>query len=170
MEIKKVKFNDYAKEALDQLSKGVFLTTKNNDTVNTMTIGWGSIGRIWNKPIFTVLVRYSRHTYTILEKSKEFTVSIPLNNDLKKELVYCGSNSGRDVDKFKEANLTLLDGQKISTPVVSDCELYYECKVVYQQSMEPATLDNGIKEKQYSDNDYHVLYFGEIVDSYIIEK
>lgn len=170
MEIKKVKFNDYAKEALDQLSKGVFLTTKNNDTVNTMTIGWGSIGRIWNKPIFTVLVRYSRNTYTILEKSKEFTVSIPLNNDLKKELVYCGSNSGRDVDKFKEANLTLLDGQKISTPVVSDCELHYECKVVYQQSMEPATLDNGIKEKQYSDNDYHVLYFGEIVDSYIIEK
>lgn len=170
MSINKIKFNEYSTEALEQLRKGAFLTVKDENEVNTMTIGWGSISVVWNKPIFMVAVRYSRHTYNLIEKAKEFTVSIPLNNDLKKELAYCGSKSGRDVNKFEECNLTLLEGQKISTPVIEECELHYECKVVYQQAMEPATLDEGLKNRFYSNNDYHVLYFGEIVDSYLIEK
>lgn len=168
MSIKTIKFNEYSTEALEQLRKGAFLTVKDGDEVNTMTIGWGSISVVWNKPIFMVAVRYSRHTYNIIEKAKEFTVSIPLAKDLKKELAYCGTKSGRDVNKFEECNLTLLEGQKISTPVIEECELHYECKVVYQQAMEPATLDEGIKKRFYLDNDYHVLYFGEIVDSYLL--
>lgn len=170
MSIKRIKFNEYSSEGLEQLRKGAFLTLKDGDEVNTMTIGWGSISVIWNKPIFMVAVRYSRHTYDLIEKAKEFTVSIPLANDLKKELAYCGSKSGRNVNKFQECNLTLLDGQKILTPVIEECELHYECKVVYQQAMEPATLEEELKNRFYSNNDYHVLYFGEIVDSYLIEK
>lgn len=169
MTIRKLNYNEYSKEALEQLKKGAFLTVKDNNRVNTMTIGWGNIGFIWGKPIFMVLVRYSRYTYNLIDKSKEFTISIPINKDLRKELAYCGTHSGRDVDKFKECNLTILDGQKISTPIIGECELHYECKVVYQQTMEPGTLDNDIRNKNYSDNDYHVMYFGEILDSYILE-
>lgn len=168
MSIQKIKFNEYSKEALEQIIKGAFLTTKDGDKVNTMTIGWGNIGIVWNKPIFMVAVRYSRYTYNLLENSKEFTVSIPINKDLRKELAYCGKYSGRDVDKFKECNLTMVDGQKIVTPIVGECELHFECKVVYQQAMEPATLTQNIKDKFYrNNNDFHVLYFGEIVDSYL---
>ena len=170
MSIKRVNFNEYAPEVLEQLKKGAFLTVKDGDEVNTMTIGWGSVSVVWNKPIFMVAVRYSRHTYNLIENAKEFTVNIPLNNDLKKELAYCGTESGRDVDKFVECNLTLIDGQKISTPVIGECELHYECKVVYQQAMEPATINDEIKNKFYKNNDYHVLYFGEILDTYLLEK
>ncbi len=56
--IRKVNYNEYSKEALEQLKKGAFLTVKNDNRVNTMTIGWGNIGIIWNKPIFMVLVRH----------------------------------------------------------------------------------------------------------------
>lgn len=168
MPIQHINFNDYSKEALEQLIKGAFLTVKDGEEVNTMTIGWGNIGFIWGKPIFMVAVRYSRHTYKLIENSKEFTVSIPLKKDLKKELAYCGTRSGRDVNKFKECNLSIVEGQKISTPIVGECELHYECKVVYQQAMEPATLDEGIKKRSYPNNDYHVLYFGEILDTYLI--
>lgn len=170
MKRKAIKFNEYSPEALEQLRRGAFLTVKDGDEVNTMTIGWGSISVIWNKPIFMVAVRYSRHTYNLIENAKEFTVSIPLNNDLKKELAYCGTKSGRDVNKFVECNLSLEEGQKISTPVIGQCELHYECKVVYQQAMEPATLDEKIKDGFYSNNDYHVFYFGEILDSYLLEN
>ncbi len=169
MSIQKVKFNEYSKEALEQIIKGAFLTVKDGEKVNTMTIGWGNIGIVWNKPIFMVAVRYSRYTYNLLEGSKEFTVSIPINKELKKELAYCGKYSGRDVDKFKECNLTMIEGQKVSAPIIGECELHYECKVAYQQAMEPATLAKDIKEKFYTNNDYHVLYFGEIVDSYLKE-
>lgn len=169
MNIERVKFNEYSKEILEQMPKGVFLTVKDGDIKNTMTIGWGNINIIWGKPIFLVMVRYSRYTYELLENSKEFTVSIPLNKDVKGKLAYCGTHSGRDVDKFKEANINTIKGQKISTPIISDCELHYECKVVYQQAMEPGTLNDNIKNKYYSNNDYHVIYYGEILDTYILK-
>lgn len=169
MTIQRINYNEYSSEALEQLKKGAFLTVKDGNEANTMTIGWGTIGYIWNKPIFMVAVRYSRHTYKLLENAKEFTVSIPLNNNLKKELSYCGTKSGRDVNKFEECNLSILEGQKVSTPIIGECELHYECKVVYQQAMEPSVLDKDIKNRNYPNNDYHVLYFGEILDTYLLK-
>ena len=162
---KEVNFNHYSKEAFEQINKGAFLTVKSGDEINTMTIGWGSIGVIWSIPIFTVAVRYSRHTYDLLKNTDEFTVSIPIKVNMKKELSYCGTKSGKDVDKFKECNLSFKNGIKVNTPIIKDCELHYECKIVYKQAMEPETLDNNIKEKYYSSNDYHVLYYGKIVSA-----
>ncbi len=164
-----ISFYQYSDKMLDQLRKGAFLTVKSGDKINTMTIGWGNIGFVWNKPIFTVEVRYSRHTYDLIENSTEFTVSIPLEKDLKEALRICGTESGRDIDKFVKCNLTPEKGKVISTPIVGECELHYECKIVYIQAMEPGTLSEDIKEKYYPNNNYHVLYYGEIVASYIKE-
>ncbi|WP_246566404.1 flavin reductase family protein [Tissierella simiarum] len=167
--IQEIGYNEKLKEMLDQINKGAFLTVTDGERTNTMTIGWGNVGVVWSRPMFMVAVRYSRYTYGVLEKAKDFTVSIPIKKDLKKALAYCGSYSGRDVDKFKECNLTPKKGRKVVSPIVSDCELHYECKIVYKQAMEPATLDEDIKNRYYVNNDYHVLYFGEIVDCYLTE-
>lgn len=164
---KKIKYNEYSKEMLEQLPKGAFLTVKSKDKLNTMTIGWGNIGYIWNKPIFIVAIRYSRYTYEMIENSNEFTVSVPLKVDMKNELSVCGTKSGREIDKFKELNLTTREGNKVKTPIIDECDLHYECKIVYKQAMEPGLLDQDIKDLKYKENDYHVLYYGEIVDSYI---
>src|SRR5699024_7830076 len=128
---------------------------------------WGNIGIIWSMPIFTVAVRYSRHTYDLLENTDEFTVSIPIEADMRKELTYCGTKSGKNVNKIKECSINLKDGINVNTPIIEDCELYYECKIVYKQAMEPGTLDNNIKEEYYFNNDYHVLYYGKIVNCYV---
>ena len=167
--IQEIGYNENLKEMLDQINKGAFLTVTDGERTNTMTIGWGNVGVVWSRPMFMVAVRYSRYTYGVLEKAKDFTVSIPIKKDLKKALAYCGSYSGRDVDKFKECSLTPKKGRKVASPIVSDCELHYECKIVYKQAMEPATLDEDIKNRYYANNDYHVLYFGEIVDCYLTE-
>lgn len=168
--LKDITYNEYNKELIEQLPKGVFLTVKDNERINTMTIGWGNIGVIWSKPILTVAVRYSRHTYNLINKCNEFTVSAPLNGQLKKELGFCGSKSGRNVDKFKECGLSLAKSKLVETPIIEKCDLFYECKIVYKQAMEPALLDKTIDEKYYSNHDYHVLYYGEIVSTYIKEK
>lgn len=168
--MKEIKYNEYSTELMEQLPKGAFLTVKNGEEINTMTIGWGSLGVIWMKPIFTVLVRFSRYTYELMENANEFTVSVPLKNNLSKALAFCGTKSGREFDKFKECGLTLRPGEKVDTPVIEDCELHYECKVVYKQVMEPATLDKDIKKAKYSDNDFHVMFYGEVVSSYLIEE
>lgn len=169
MEYKTIEYNELSTKMLTQLQKGAFLTTKVGDKVNTMTIAWGGINVVWNKHLFVVYVRYTRDTYQMMEKGHEFTVSVPLENDLRKALGFCGTKSGRDYDKIKECDLTLVPGRVIDTPVLKECELHYECKVVYKQAMEPGMVPKEIKERYYSNNDYHVIYYGEIVDSYIIK-
>ncbi|ABO51040.1 conserved hypothetical protein [Desulforamulus reducens MI-1] len=165
-----VKFNDHLRELLEQLPKGAFLTVKDDqDRVNTMTIGWGTLGFMWQKPVFMVMVRPSRYTYQLIENAKDFTVSIPLNKDLKKALAACGTKSGRDIDKFKECNLTPEQGKVVNSPIIGECDLHYECKLVYQQVMEPALVDPSIKKLAYAKGDYHVMYYGEIVASYVKE-
>lgn len=169
MNYKDIKYNELSSEMLEQLRKGAFLTTKVDNKVNTMTIAWGGINIVWNKPVFVAYVRYSRDTYNMLENGSEFTINVPLKNDMKKELSYCGTKSGRDIDKIKECNLQVSNARTINTPILSDCELNYECKVIYKQAMEPGMIPDEVKNKYYSTNDYHVIYYGEILDSYIIE-
>lgn len=166
---KDLTFDEYSSQLLKQLPKGAFLTVKEGERLNTMTIGWGSLGFIWRKPIFTVLVRYSRYTYELLDKAKEFSVSVPLKGELKKELALCGTKSGRDIDKFKECGFTPLKGKVINTPVIAECDLHYECKVVHQQAMEPALFDPALKGNCYPHLDYHVIYYGEIIATYLKE-
>ena len=115
--MQEVTFDQYAPQVLQQLPKGAFLTVSHGGRDNTMTIGWGSLGVIWGKPIFSVLVRPSRFTYGLLEASDEFTVSVPLA-DMAKALGVCGSKSGRDIDKFAAAGLQKLPGIKLTTPVI----------------------------------------------------
>ena len=166
---KNIKFSEYSAELLDQIKKGAFMTTKVKDKVNTMTIGWGGINIIWNKSVFVAYVRYSRDTYAMLKDTEEFTINVPLNNDLKKELLYCGRQSGRDTNKIEDCKLTLQKGRSIETPVISNCELQYECKVIYKQAMEPNSIPKEVLKKYYDNSDFHVIFYGEIVDSYIIE-
>ncbi len=162
-----MKYTKNLESALENLqAKGAFLTVKDGENVNTMTIGWGQMGYMWKKPVFMVMVRKSRYTYNLIEKATEFTVSIPVDDSMKNELILCGTKSGRDFDKVKECGLKLEKGRTVETPLISGCKLQYECKILYKHEMDKSFLDKEIDEKVYVDNDYHVLYYGEIVDCY----
>lgn len=150
---------------LDLFSKGAFLTVKDGDMVNTMTIGWGSVGYMWSRPILTVMVTSKRYTHELLSRATEFTVSIPVK-DAKKALDYCGSHSGKDGEKLAAAGLSTLPGQAISTPVIDVPAHHYECKIVYRTDMTKENLADEIYQMRYTKNDFHTLYFGEIVTQY----
>ena len=164
----RIDYMTVAPRAMDQIKKGAFLTVKSGEALNTMTIGWATIGYVWRKPIMMVAVRLSRHTFTIIEKAEDFTVSIP-STDMKKEIMFCGTKSGRDYDKFKECNLKASDSQKVITPIIKVPGLHYECKIVYKSAMDPTYLNTDYDTALYPEKDYHTLYFGEIVDCYEID-
>lgn len=165
-----ISYNMYSSEITNKLSKnGIFLVT-GIEKPNVMTMGWGSIGYFWGKPIFIAPVRLSRYSHDLIEKNNEFTVNIPFSTDMGKALAFCGTKSGRDVDKFKELNLTAIPSQLIKTPVIKECDIHYECKVVYKKDMSEDGLSSAINKKSYSDNNYHTLYFGEIVACYKTTK
>ncbi|HAJ32468.1 MAG TPA: flavin reductase [Candidatus Atribacteria bacterium] len=166
--MKNVNYLSVVEEVMQQIkSKGAFLVVKSEDDekINVMTIGWAAIGFMWRKPIMTVMVRKSRFTHRIIEKSSSFTVSIPTDN-LKETLNFCGTESGRDFDKFKECNLTSIPAQKVDTPIINILGFHYECKIVYKSEMNPDFLCKEYRESVYADNDYHTFYFGEIVACY----
>ena len=161
-------------DALKNMEKrGAFLTVRDKDgKINTMTIGWGNIGYEWGRPIFTVLVRESRFTHSLLEKAEDFTVSIPFDDSLNKALGFCGSKSGKDLDKFKECDLRVLESKSVKSPGIDGCEMIYECKIVYKHLIDLEVLDDEIRSKWYKENDNkwytpddcHNIYYGEIVN------
>lgn len=159
-----VDYLSVAEEVMNKIKKGAFLTVKAGDRLNTMTIGWATIGICWRKPIFMIAVRDSRHTFTIIEDAADFTVSIPFA-DKQKEIAYCGTRSGRDRDKYKECGLSVVDGRTVVSPIVDVAGLHFECRIVYKSAMDPAQLVAEV-EALYPDKDYHTLYFGEITACY----
>lgn len=161
--MKELQISQVSEKVIDQLPKGALLTVKSNDKLNTMAIGWATLGRIWNKPILTVMVRFSRHTYEIISNGDSFTVSFSTSNALEKAIDFCGNNSGRNVDKFKECGFTLEYVDGVESPYISEGDLHIICKIVYKNTMEPELLSKEIKEEWYSDNDYHGIFYGEVL-------
>lgn len=171
---------DYASDICKAMKKGILLTTKSADKVNTMTIGWGKIGIEWGKPIFIAYVRESRYTKQMLEAKGEFTVNVPYGEFDSKILGFCGTKSGRDMDKIQEAGLTLEEPVCITVPGIREFPLTLECKVIYKQRQDLAAIPQPILERYYpqdvegtyhgSNRDYHIAYYGEIVNAYLITK
>ena len=171
---RKINIWEYAGHILEQTGKGILLTTQAEGQCNTMTIGWGTLGIEWSKPIYTVFVRDSRYTKELLDKNGEFTVNVPLSSIDKNILRVCGTRSGRDMDKITELGLTTETSEHISVPGIRELPLTLECKVIYQQRQEPTAIENELDERFYekgtpNEGDYHTAYYGLILDAYIIE-
>jgi flavin reductase (DIM6/NTAB) family NADH-FMN oxidoreductase RutF len=163
--MKELNYMSIAEENLKKIRKGAFLTVKAGDALNTMAIGWATFGFIWQKPVMMVAVRSSRYTFGIMEAAEDFTVSVP-TGDMAKEIAFCGSKSGRDLDKFKMCNLETVRGSRVVSPIIKTPGHHYECKIIYKSAMNPAYLDKNYEANLYPQKDYHTLYFGEILACY----
>jgi len=155
-----------AGEIISLIEKGAFLTAKAAGMCNTMTIGWGMMGVCWRKPVLMVAVRNSRHTFQIMEAAEDFTVSMPSGN-LRDEIFYCGTKSGREVNKFEECDLKIAAGRQVDSPIIDTPGLHVECVIAFKTAMQPGNLASKF-HGLYPQKDYHTLYFGEIVACYEI--
>ena len=168
---------EYAEIILSQLKKGILLNT-NGDKFNSMVIGWGHLGRVWSRPTFHVYVRQGRYTKPQIDKTGEFTVSVPLKDTDPLIAKVCGSRSGYDVDKAEAAHLILEQPEVIHTPGIVQYPLTLECRVIYSHDQDITKLPENIRKSSYPDDvpgtyplanrDFHTEYIGEIVSSYII--
>ena len=165
---------EYSSIVLERMTPGNFLTTRKGDLINTMIIGWGGINVLWGRPVFIVLVRDSRATFDLIESSMEFTVSVPIGDNLKGAVKICGTKSMRHINKFEYCNLTPIKGRKIDTPIIGEAKIHYECKVIYKQTLDQSAVPDIVKDRYYNpntnNNANHTVYYGEIVDQYIFEK
>lgn len=101
---------------------------KEGETPNIITVAWA--GTTCSSPaMLSISVRKERYSYNIIKETGEFVVNL-VTKDLVFATDYCGVKSGRDVDKFKEMNLTPLPSQNIKAPGIAESPVNIECKVV----------------------------------------
>lgn len=150
--------------SVNSLAKGAFLVS-GDEKPNVMTIAWGGVGIMWFKPVFIVPVRQSRYTKEHIDKTGCFTVSVPFGSKMKDAVSFCGSKSGRDVDKFSETGLKPVKAKEVNSYVIEGCDKYYECRVLYKMPIDRDSLLHD-EAMHYLTNDMHTLYIGEIVSTY----
>ena len=129
---------------------------------NTMTVGWGSFGVMWSRPFAQVVVRPTRYTFEFMNKYDTFTLTA-FPEKHRKALQLLGSQSGRDLDKITKAGLTPIASAKIPSPAFREAELIIECQKIYWDDFKPANFLLPEIEKKYPEQDYHRIYFGEIL-------
>lgn len=137
------------------------LTAGTEERYNSMTIGWGSLGTVWNKDVLTVYVRPDRYTWEFLRDNEYFTVSF-FPESCREALAIMGRMSGRDGDKAVAAGLTprvLLQGITFKEATETFvCKKIYMAPMAYEDVPPVAQriYQNGIKP--------HWIIMGEVVD------
>lgn len=103
------------------------VTVADGDEQNVLTVAWtGILATV--PPTTYISVRPRRHSYGMLERSREFVLHLP-PTALAKQVDYCGTFTGAKVDKFKKCNFTLLPSDEVSAPTIAECPIALECRV-----------------------------------------
>lgn len=166
-------------ELLDQLLKPIssitgidnegFLVTAGHGTEhgewNTMTAGWGGFGFLWNKLVATVYIRPTRYTAEFAESEDYMTLSFFDESDgwAKNTLAFCGSVSGRDIDKAAETGLKpiLLEEGAIA---FEQAKTVLVCRKLYRSEFNiDLFADPQIIIDSYPKKDFHNIYICEII-------
>ena len=173
----KVNLADCAARIYEALPKGILLNT-NGEKFNSMVIGWGHLGHVWSIPTFIVYVRQGRYTKPQLDRTREFTISVPLGDPDPEINRILGLQSGWNIDKAKEAPITLEEPEIIRTPGIREYPLTLECSVLYAQDQVLSLIPEDIRRAKYpqdvdgtapiANRDFHTTYIGRIEAAYII--
>lgn len=104
------------------------VVTGTMEKANIVTIAWVSL-LTSSPPTLGISVGSKGYSGKEILKNKNFTVNIA-SVDIMVEADYCGINSGREVNKFKETGLTPMSSKFIPSPIIKECPLNFECKLV----------------------------------------
>jgi flavin reductase (DIM6/NTAB) family NADH-FMN oxidoreductase RutF len=138
----------------------MLLTAGQGDSYNTMTASWGSLGELWHRKVAFVFVRPQRHTFGFMNDSVRFTASF-FPEAYREALRFCGSRSGRDVDKAAVTGLTPVHPTP-DTTAFGEARLILVCRKIYIHDLDPSGFSDPSVEECYPDSDYHRMYIGEI--------
>ncbi len=138
----------------------MLITAGTLSSFNTMTASWGGLGIMWGRPVAACVIRPSRHTFGFVDRAESFSLCF-FEEKYKDILNYCGSKSGRDVDKIKETGLKPIQG-KIGI-YYEQARLVLECRKLYTQDIDPKRFVDKNIERNYNGKDYHRMFLGEIV-------
>ncbi len=139
----------------------MLITAGTRDRFNMMTASWGGWGVLWNRKICFCVIRPQRYTRCFVEENRTFSLSF-FTPKYRPALEFCGSRSGREVDKVAACGLTPVE---LHPDVLGFAEsrLILGCRKIYYQDLDPNHFLDATIEKLYPNQDYHRMYIGEVI-------
>ena len=157
-----MKLTDVGFNFAKAVAKSALLTATGKDgSFNTMTVSWGGSGILWGREVCFVFVRPERYTYQFCEDGDTMSLSF-FGDERRDTLSFCGTKSGRDVDKFEACGLkfTVNDG----ACVYDDAKATVIMKKLYAQDLDKDCFVSEIAKPFYKSGGYHKMYICEIKD------
>ena len=140
----------------------MLITAGKTGSFNTMTASWGGFGILWNKPSAFIFIRPQRFTLGFIENEDHFTLSF-FDEKYRDILNFCGTRSGKDVDKIGGTGLTPVE-TKNGGIFFEQAGMMLECRKVYRDRIKPENfIIQEVEKKIYREKDYHYLFIGEII-------
>ena len=131
---------------------------------NVLTLGWGQMGPNYEgHPIFTIAVAPPHYSWHFLETLPEFVIGVP-DDELRPAVDFCGTQSGRDMDKFEAAGLTPVTSVHVKPPSILQCPLNVECRIYTQVAPPHMLLTPKHREKPLTEQ--HTIYFAIVLGVY----
>jgi flavin reductase (DIM6/NTAB) family NADH-FMN oxidoreductase RutF len=106
----------------------VLVTTACKDKFNIMTMSWHTM-MDFEPPIVGCVISNRNFSFKALKASKECVINVPTVN-MAKKVVGCGNTSGKKIDKFDTFNLTPIAASQVKAPLIEECYVNLECKVI----------------------------------------
>lgn len=159
---REIKPNEILSNPFDLIGRDWALVgAENGGGCNAMTASWGGVGIMWNKPVAFTFIRPQRYTFELIEKEACYTLSF-FEEKYRDALRLCGTKSGRDCDKVREAGLT--PRYDCCAPYFEEAKLVLVCKKLYGQLLnEESIIEQAAVAASYTAGDFHKMYIGEIV-------
>lgn len=158
---KEVNIEDLSFNPFTKIGKQWMLVSAGDEKgYNMLTASWGGMGVLWGCNTVTAYIRQSRYTKKFIDSCDKFALSF-FDEEYKNALSICGTKSGRDTDKAKEANITPYFIE--DTTAFNEAKMIIICSKIYADVMNKENfIDKEADEKFYADKDYHTLYIGKI--------
>ena len=122
-----------------------------DDKPNFMTAAWGGVTN-GEPPMLSVAIRPQRHTHKGISQNLTFSVNLP-SADLIKETDYCGTASGAKVNKAEACRFSVFYGKLGNAPLIEQCPINLECKVVHTLKLDSHSLFIGrVEETHFSES------------------
>lgn len=119
---------------------------------NFMTAAWSGIAAS-TPPMITLALQHHRYTLKGIRQNGVFSVNVP-SAELVRETDYCGLVSGTaKADKVKDCNFTIFYGKLKNAPLIEQCPVNLECKVVHILTLGSHTLMIGQIEEVHVSED-----------------
>lgn len=126
---------------------------------NIITVDWHT-PISFNPEIYGIAIGKTRFSHELIKKSRSFVINF-MPFEKQKDVLFCGRNSGKTIDKFKKTDLTKEEAETIDCPIVGECVAFLECELIQELELGDHTFFIGkiLRKQQRSESKkiYHVI-------------